>query len=422
MPQRGRGAVCQYGDRVYNRRMKKAEFERLKRFVQFGHDDIANLKGAARYIEPLFPRIIERFYKEVLADPRARLVFTGGEEQLERQRAMLAEWLKDLFSGDYSNAFLEKQDRIGVAHVRGDVPQHYMVVGMEVVWQELVLSARAAGIPGVDDKLRSIHKLLLLDLATMLDSYKERYSEEVRMTERSVVEEKLTRAEHLAEIGQLAASLAHEIKNPLAGISGAIQIIREALAPDHPHQPIVTEILGQIKRLDATVKDLLQYARPTPPQWNAVPLDAVVQRVLSVLQEEPAIQRVNVQVTPPPPSVVVRADDVQIEQLLINLILNAAQASEPGDTVCVSVTDGADRVRLTVSDTGQGMSSNAREHAFEPFFTTKAKGTGLGLSICRRIAETHGGNIRLTSEHGKGTSVTVELPRHGKGRAGKEDG
>ena len=82
----------------------------------------------------------------------------------------------------------------------------------------------------------------------------------------NVPNQKLTRAEHLAEIGQLAASLAHEIKNPLAGISGAIQIIRDGMPPDDLHQPIVREILGQINRLDATVKDLLQYARPTPPR------------------------------------------------------------------------------------------------------------------------------------------------------------
>ena len=106
----------------------------------------------------------------------------------------------------------------------------------------------------------------MLDLAVMLESYQESYAEQVRRSERSAVEEKLTRAEHLAEIGQLAASLAHEIKNPLAGISGAIQVFRDTMPHNNPHRPILTEILGQINRLDATVKDLLLYARPLPPK------------------------------------------------------------------------------------------------------------------------------------------------------------
>jgi signal transduction histidine kinase len=292
-------------------------------------------------------------------------------------------------------------------------------LGIELVWQALEERIRSAGVPDAHAKLRSLHKLLIVEFAVMLESYKDTYSEQVRTFERQAVEEKLTRAEHLAEIGQLAASLAHEIKNPLAGISGAIQIIRDAMKPDDPHQPIVSEILGQINRLDATVKDLLHYARPTPPQFTRVPFDDVVTRVLTILRQEPALQRVRIKYGKLTPDTALYGDAAQIEQLLINLILNAAHASDNGGLIHLGIADNGDEVSLTVTDEGRGMTPEVRARAFEPFFTTKAKGTGLGLSICRRIVETHGGDIELESDVGHGTTVTVRLPRGDSSKARK---
>jgi signal transduction histidine kinase len=253
---------------------------------------------------------------------------------------------------------------------------------------------------------------LALDLAIMLESYKLSYGEQIRKSERTAVEEKLTRAEHLAGIGQLAASLAHEIKNPLAGISGAIQIIRDSMANEDPHRTIITEILGQIRRLDATVKDLLQYARPTPPAAIKVGVDAVVRRVLTVLQKEPALQDLTIHYSTPPDDPQMFADDRQVEQLLINLIINAAHASQAGSAIHLVVRNDLDNVQITIRDQGEGMTHETLRRAFEPFFTTKAKGTGLGLSICRRIVEVHDGRINIDSQPGNGTSVSVTFPQN----------
>ena len=164
----------------------------------------------------------------------------------------------------------------------------------------------------------------------MLESYKDSYSEQIRELERGAMEAKLMRAEHLAEIGQLAASLAHEIKNPLAGISGAIQIIGESLSGDSPYRSVVRDILRQISRLDATVKDLLLYARPSLPQPRVCELAKLIPRVLTLLREEPAIQRVNVEFEGASAGATVYADEGQIEQLLMNLIINAAHATTEG--------------------------------------------------------------------------------------------
>ncbi len=391
--------------------MELSRLSDMKRYIGFDERDAARMRKLRPVVEPLLPAVVDRFYDEVLSHPHTRAVLTGGEAQIAQLRSTMRRWLGELFDGVYDESYYAKRLAIGEAHVAVQLPQHYMLLGMEIIWRELEYLLRSANVADVDEKLRSLHKVLTLELATMLESYKESYSQQIRRTERSAVEEKLTRAAHLAEIGQLAASLAHEIKNPLAGISGAIQIIREDMDDDDPRQPIIREILGQIGRLDATVKDLLQYARPTPPQAVKVALHEAVTRVLTVLREEPALQRVRIEYGDGPDDSFVYADEAQIEQLVMNLLINAAHASDDGGVVHLNIACNTNHVRLIVADKGKGMTPEVRDRAFEPFFTTKAKGTGLGLSICRRIAEVHGGRIELHSERGVGTTVTVDLPR-----------
>lgn len=384
----------------------------MRRFIGFDENDAANVRSLSCYAKPAIPTVVDRFYRELLRDDGARTVLTGGEEQVQRLRVALSQWLAELFDSPYDESYYAKRRRIGAAHVRVGLPQHYMFAGMELIWQELERRIHFADPPNAREKVLSLHKLLMFDLAVMLESYKESYSEQIREVERMSIEERLTRAEHLAMIGQLAASLAHEIKNPLAGISGAIQIIRDEFPDDDPHQPILTEVLGQIGRLDATVKDLLKYARPTPPQAAKVAIDSLVKRVLTVLHEEPALQSIRMKYQKAPPDTFIYADDRQIEQLLINLLINAAHASDDGGVVLLSIVPNAGDIRLIVKDQGKGMTPEVRDKAFEAFFTTKARGTGLGLPICRRIAEAHGGDIRIASDLGKGTTVTVTLPRN----------
>ena len=394
----------------YNKRVEFANFEEMKRYVDFSDADAANVASLAPYVRPSIPDIVELFYEVLLRSPSARAVFTGGEAQLSRQRIMLTTWLTELFDGIYESEYYDRRLRIGTAHVRVGLPQQFMCLGMEIVWQAVRSIIQNAKLRDSDHKLDSLHKLLTLDLATMLETYKEAYSEKIRIDERSAVEERLTQAEHLAEIGQLAASLAHEIKNPLAGISGAIQVFRDDLAPNDPRQSTITEILGQIHRLDAAVKDLLLYARPTPPRVADVSLADTIRRVLNILAEEPELQHVEVKFDHHAKDIHIYADRGQIEQLLINLFINAAHASHDGGAIRVNVTHLPDRIRLIVADSGRGMSPEVQSRAFEPFFTTKAKGTGLGLSICRRIVETHGGRVFLESALGRGTTVVVDFP------------
>lgn len=394
----------------YNKPVEFNTFEEMKRYIGFSDADAANVASLADYIRPKIPQVVEHFYEVLLRSPSASAVFTGGEAQFALLRRMLSGWMSELFDAKYDIEYYERRLRIGTTHVRVGLPQQFMCLGMEIIWQEVRRLVREARPRNTEEKLDSFHKLLTLDLATMLETYKEAYAEKIRIDERTAVEERLTRAEHLAEIGQLAASLAHEIKNPLAGISGAIQVLRDGLAPDDSRQAIILEILGQIHRLDAAVKDLLLYARPTPPRAADVSLADTIRRVLNILAEEPALQHVEVEFDHNAKDIHIHADRGQIEQVLINLLINAAHASHNGGAIRINVAHLPDRIRLLVADSGRGMSPEVQNRAFEPFFTTKAKGTGLGLSICRRIVETHGGKVTLDSAVGRGTTVIVDFP------------
>ncbi|UCE60425.1 MAG: hypothetical protein JSU63_01495 [Phycisphaerales bacterium] len=386
-------------------------YDDIKDRVRFTPQDATNVKSLRRVVAASLPGIAERLHAEIRDNPEIFAVFTAGGAEVKRQQANLLAWLGELFAGADDLRLNQATAAIGRANARHKLPQHYMVTGMESIWLECERVVQDTQVTQMEEKLHSLRKLLTLQLAIMLQSYKEAYAEQVREEEQTLIEERLTRAEHLARIGQLAASLAHEIKNPLAGISGAIQIIRDGMADDDVHRLIINEIIAQIKRLDETVKDLLFFARPTPPNRAKFSLEQAIARVLTVLQEEPALHGVEIVCDEVSRDAMVLADTRQIEQLVMNLLINAAHATPDGGRIALSIAGNDDCVRLSIVDEGSGMPPDVQEHAFEPFFTTKAKGTGLGLSICRRIIEVHGGDIRLESEVGIGTKVTVTLPR-----------
>jgi len=392
-------------------RMDSQRFKDMKAYVGFTECDAENLRRIGAAAGQALRDVVDRFYRKVLEHPRANAVFRGDQSQMASLHETLHTWMVELFCGEYGEAYFEQRSGIGVVHVQVGLPQDLMVLGMELIRHDLI-STLERSVSGWDAGLEhSVCKILALDLAVMTQSYQSISADRVRRTVRAHMEEQLTQAQHLARIGPLAASLAHEIKNPLAGISGAIQVIEDSLAKDDPHRPIIGEILTQIGRLDATVKDLLLYARPTPPAIGSVRLDRLVTRTRTLLQAEPALRNIDIEIRSVPQLPAIEADEDKLEQLLLNLLLNGAHATTEGATITVDLSASNDHVILRVIDRGAGMAADVRARALEPFFTTKAKGTGLGLAICRRIAETHGGSIDLESEVGAGTTVTIALPR-----------
>lgn len=397
----------------YTAAMPLVVFDEMKDYVGFTTADEENLRELGRFAEPLIGPTVDRFYTTILRHSGARAVLTT-PDQVSRLRFSLMRWVETLFSGKYDETYVRARSEIGRVHVRVGLPQHYMFTAMEVIWQSLRDGFREQPVSNVEARLVSLHKLLTIETGIMLESYKEHYTARVREVEREVVQDQLSHAEHLAQVGQLAASLAHEIKNPLAGISGAIQVIRDNMPLDDGRRPILAEVLRQIARLDGTVKDLLVYARPRPPRFAACNIDRLLRRVLTVMREEPAHRQMQFDEAGLDTSTVIQADESQIEQVLINLIQNAVHASREQGTVRVALVPEVDHLMVVVEDRGEGMNDETTRRAFEPFFTMKSKGTGLGLPICKRIIEAHDGSISISSVVGRGTAVTVRLPRKAK--------
>lgn len=393
----------------YNSAMTEGVWSELKRYLSFTPTDGAHLRELGETLRPAIPAIVARFYEVLLQHPGAAHVFTG-PDQIDRLHRSLSHWLDTLFCGTYDEAYCRRRSEIGRTHVRVSLAQHYMFGAMDVIRQELHARILALPLPDAPAKLNALNKLLSLELAVMLESYQSAHSEQLRALERIALGERLSRAERLAEIGQLAASLAHEIKNPLAGISGAVQVIRDATPGDHPHTPILGEILRQIDRLDGTVEDLLVYARPKVPQLRPGNMTEIISRTADLMRKQLTTSGITLNLNCDPRLPALELDPDQIEQVLINVILNAVQASTREGTIDLSVRATSATMDIVVQDHGHGMSDPTRRRAFEPFFTTKARGTGLGLAICRQIVDAHNGTMDLESEPGEGTSVVIRLP------------
>ena len=220
-------------------------------------------------------------------------------------------------------------------------------------------------------------------------------------------EKQIQQASRLASVGQLAAGLAHEIRNPLAGIGSAVEVLAENR--DSHDREIIQEIQLQVKRLNTTLSDLLNFARPREPEITPCDLAGLARPMLALIRSDAHKHRIQIVAELPADLPAINADATQIQQAILNLLLNAVQAMPDGGTLTVRAAADASRVRLTIQDTGGGIPAEIREKIFAPFFTTKHRGTGLGLAITRTILENHHGTIRVDSQAGCGAVFTLEF-------------
>lgn len=223
-------------------------------------------------------------------------------------------------------------------------------------------------------------------------------------------EKQLEQADRLATTGEMAASMAHEIRNPLAGVLGALQVIEAEMPESDPNRPIVGEMMVQLERMNLAVNDLLAYARPAPPKFDTTDLNGIIDRTLAILNSQIQKKKLVVDLDLDAGVPAITADKKLLQQLFWNLILNALQATDPGGRIGIATAGSNGAVRVTVADTGRGIPEQDRQNIFRPFFTTKHQGTGLGLTISRRIVEQHGGTLEIRSAERRGTTCTVRLP------------
>ena len=227
------------------------------------------------------------------------------------------------------------------------------------------------------------------------------------VTARKLAEEQLINQAALARLGEMVAVVAHEVRNPLAGLRGVLQILSQRLEAQRSEHSIVLEMIKRLDGLNARVNDLLLYAKPRTPRLEAVSLRALIESTMALLNRDPALATTTNHVQGEHVSCL--GDAELLREAFMNLLLNAAQAMEGRGMIGVTITGGA-RATVDITDSGPGIPADVAPKIFEPFFTTKRAGTGLGLAIVRRLLELQNGDVTILSSSPAGTTVRVTLP------------
>jgi signal transduction histidine kinase len=225
------------------------------------------------------------------------------------------------------------------------------------------------------------------------------------------MEERMRQADRLATLGRMSANIAHEIRNPLAALRGAVEALGSSTVAEPERERLAQIVLRESDRLNAIIKQFLEYARPAPLAVAEVDVTELVDDLLTLLEHRAQTEHVKI-VRELPPRLLWSLDPQQFRQALWNLCLNAVEAMAGGGELRVMGTTSHDRLELIVCDTGEGIEAVNLPHVFEPFFSTKPGGSGIGLALVHRIAQDHGGTVDVQSTSGQGSVFTLSLPRH----------
>jgi signal transduction histidine kinase len=410
----------------------KEEIEERLAFLGLSEADRRLLADLRPLLATHADRLVGAFYRHLLSYDETRRLLSDPrvkERLLSKQR----EYLLSLAGPRIDDAYCKERTRIGEVHARiGLAPRWYL--GAYALYFSLLAPLVAETHRGDADRsqrtLAALLKLLMLDAQLAMESYIARHEEtlehlnrELAAASRSLTleyeaqgnelrqtERRARAAEDLASIATLVAGLAHEIGTPMGVIRGHAEALSGAVQGERAQWRVRT-ILDQIDRISSIIRSLLNIARPREAQHVPLEVSEVADTALAFLSEKLRRRAIEVerQYEPVP---TLKGDPDKIQQLLLNLFLNAADAMPEGGRLRVAVTPGGpDSVEIRVSDTGVGISPQDLEHLFKPFFTTKpaGRGSGLGLVVAQGIVADHGGRIEVVSELGQGTEVRIRL-------------
>ena len=235
----------------------------------------------------------------------------------------------------------------------------------------------------------------------------ENASEEVKS-----IESQLRTAERLSTLGELTASLAHEVRNPLGSIRGAAEILRDE-SKTESNKKFIDILLQETQRLEAVVGNYLSYAKPKKVEKAVINLYKIAESMIAILKPEARKRQITFDIVSDSQDVVISGQGELVSQALLNILINAVQASPNNGKITVTISQDKDIVAMECSDEGPGISEDDQKKIFDPFFTTKSEGTGLGLAITKRIIKEHGGDIFAKPKKDRGTIIRMEFP-HGE--------
>jgi signal transduction histidine kinase len=273
---------------------------------------------------------------------------------------------------------------------------------MEVAWRN---SLRAIVILGV-----AILGAGILGMAAIF------HNQHSHILEVKALEAEVLQRERLAALGNMAAAVAHEIRNPLNAISMGLQRLKLEFKPAHEgedYSRLTALMLGEVHRLNTIIEQFLSLARPIEIKAEVFPLPEVLQELAALQDSDAKRSKVQIRVSAAPNLPPLKADPSHLTQVLLNLMLNGLQAMPTGGTLSLEARTSNGKFLIAVADTGTGITAENQRRIFEPYFTTKANGTGLGLAISRRIIEAHGGTIMVSNQTGGGCRFEISLPLNG---------
>jgi signal transduction histidine kinase len=374
--------------------------ENVKAYVGFGDDSSALLREAHPLVAPRFGPIVDDFYATIEAHAGARAAIKGGAAQIERLKGSLMRWIDEMFRGPHDEAYFQRRARIGHIHVKIDLPQVYMFTAMDrirVQTQSVLRDSTAFDAEKAKRVATALDQILDIELAIMLETYRE-----------DLVAKNRT-AERLATIGQLAAGIGHELRNPLGVVESSAFLVTRRLeqlqVSDASVARHMEKIAVEVQRSNKTISDLLELARSRPLSRRAVPARTLLDAAVPAANL-PAGVTVEIDAAP---ELTLDCDPDQLTRVLTNLLINASQAMGGRGHIWIDARRESAVVTLVVRDDGPGVPADVRPRIFEALFTTKAKGNGLGLALCRRIAEAHGGTVTLDASD-RGASFRVVIP------------
>ncbi len=377
--------------------MEETLIEELKRYVGWSEEDERALHALHGAASPRFPQIADVFYAIILGHQEARQSLTGGESQVGHLKITMQQWLDRLLRGPWDEAYYEARCRIGRYHVRINLPQHYMFGAMNVIRRELnaVIDEAYQGQPErLDPARRAVGRILDLELAIMLHTYREDLLSQQAKVER------------LATFGQLVGSIGHDLRNPLGVIETSAFILRGRLGEDDRAKKHLDRIGEQLGVANGIITNLLDMIRNKPLVKERVKLDEIIGGAAESVARPEAVRYDTDGMT----GLEIDGDPIQLRQVFMNLLANAVDAASPSGEVRVRGGRLDGEVKVEVEDTGPGVDAATARRLFEPLITTKEKGIGLGLALVKRIVERHGGTVAYEERSGGGARFTVRLP------------
>jgi signal transduction histidine kinase len=373
-------------------------YQELQRYVGWTPEDAKRVQAVAGLLEPRLRALVDDFYAEIERHPDAMKVITGGQQQIARLKGTLVRWLQELLAGPYENEYVMRRWKVGWRHVEIGLDQVFTNVALSRLRKGLHAALRESWRGDAHELLEtrtSLNLLVDLDLAIIEDAYQAEYVARQQRTER------------LAAIGQVAGGIAHELRNPLNVVKTSVYYLLNAKNPTPEKQ---SEHLKRIERhvtlADGVITALSSFAKMPVPNLQPSPVGQCVQEALETNPVPDNIQ-VTIDCSSSLPPVLGDIDQLRI--VFANLIRNAREAMPQGGLLSIKGQLANDALEISVTDTGVGIPPDDIHRIMEPLYSTKARGLGLGLAIALAILDKNKGNMRLTSEIGKGSSFTVRL-------------